>query len=753
MAVAALLIGVVGPADAHARFFKDASRLDSNRRELRRLSELERLQMARGRSLEQHWSLARTADNIAAAVATAAAAASSSPSELSHQGRILAEAAAGGTAVLRLSSPYVYGRFYATLTLGTPAHEAYVVLDTVSSLSWLYCDCIKCPSSPLPTDPTKPRTFFNSSASSTASALACNSSACAAFPMAACGALETYSEAGVCEYYTPDSAGDVLTDALRVTSADRVVSAPTVAFGCARVDAQGGSGIFAEVDGALGLGTQPYSLLGQLSASANGTASAAAAGATAAAAAAVAAGGGADAAVAPAGPAAAVAAVWSLCYDSMANSGVLVLGSMTPPANMVTTRFDTAADDSSYYLPVWRMRVGSIEVPGSKSLSRRTVGAGGAGGGGATRGGVVVDSDITYTALRGDVFLRVVKLVFADPRLVRQDAGGEVCVFVKASDTNVVLFPPIFFDFKEGSYEVTFNNYLMMNDASEAGATLCLTAYALPNDRVHDAHIGTLWLRDQFIQFNLPNKTMSFVPLNCTSGKPVEAAPQPSPTPSKPSTPATTNTSAPKPTPTPKPAPAQAPARAPTTPSAKHPTPAPPSSRAPAPASSSPPSSAPSSAPSPARTPLSDPKKNSSAHASKPAPSAHAHLAPASAASPSPAASSKGTGKSKSPAAEAPSEAPSGAPYKGDGERGVAGGVGGEEEGHEVRGLDGVSSGGEKVAPGNASALSPPLPVSQKKSASFSTRPLSLGPLALSALLSVTAMLFPAQPLHHRHRP
>ncbi|CAI5487434.1 unnamed protein product [Closterium sp. Naga37s-1] len=663
---------------------QDASRLDSNRRELRRLSELERLQMARGRSLEQHWSLARTADNVAAAVATAAT--SSSPSELSHQGRLLAEAAAGGTAVLRLSSPYVYGRFYATLTLGTPPHEAYVVLDTVSSLSWLYCDCIKCPSSPLPTDPTKPRTFFNSSASSTASALACNSSACAAFPMAACGALETYSEAGVCEYYTPDSAGDVLTDALRVTSADRVVSAPTVAFGCARVDAQGGSGIFAEVDGALGLGTQPYSLLAQLSASsANGTASAAA-GATAAAAAAVAAdGGGAGAAAAPAGPAAAVAAVWSLCYDSMANSGVLVLGSMTPPANLVTTRFDTAADDSSYYLPVRRMRVGSIEVPGSKSLSRRTVGAGGAGagGGGATRGGVVVDSDITYTALRGDVFLRVVKLVFADPRLVRQDTGGEVCVFVKASDTNVVSFPPIFFDFKEGSYEVTFNNYLMMNDASEAGATLCLTAYALPNDRVHDAHIGTLWLRDQFIQFNLPNKTMSFVPLN-----------------------------------------------------------------SPVPASSP----RPSSAPSPARTPLSESKKNSSARASKPAPSAPAHLAPASAASPSPAASSKGAGKSKSPAAEAPSGAPSGAPYKGDGERGVAGGMG-EEEGHEVRGVDGLTSGGEKVAPGNASALSPPLPVSQKKSASSYTQPPSLGYLAFSALLSVTAVLFLAPPLHHQHRP
>ncbi|CAI7737816.1 unnamed protein product [Closterium sp. NIES-53] len=411
MAVAALLISLVGTADAHARFLKDASRLDSSRRELRRLSELERLQMARGRSLEQHWSLARTGGSVAAAVATADA--SSSPSELSHQGRLLAEATAGGTAVLRLSSPYVYGRFYTTLTLGTPAREAYVVLDTVSSLSWLYCDCIHCPSSPPLNDPTKPRTFFNSSASSTASALACNSGACAAFPMAACGALETYSQAGVCEYYTPDSAGDVLTDALRVTSADRVVSAPTVAFGCARVDAQGGSGIFAEVDGALGLGTQPYSLLGQLSASANGTASAAAS-ATASAAAAVAAGGGAGAAAAPAGPAAAVAAVWSLCYDSMANSGVLVLGSMTPPANMVTTRFDTAADDSSYYLPVWRMRVGSIEVPGSKSLSRRTVGAAGAegaGGGGVTRGGVVVDSDITYTALRGDVFLRVVKLV------------------------------------------------------------------------------------------------------------------------------------------------------------------------------------------------------------------------------------------------------------------------------------------------------------------------------------------------------
>ncbi|GJP39389.1 hypothetical protein CLOM_g23765 [Closterium sp. NIES-68] len=727
------LVSVIAPADAHARPLKDASRLDSGRRGLRRLSEQERLRMARGSG----------GASVAAAVAAAAAAATSSsfasPRESSHEGRLLAEAAAGGTAVMKLSSPYVYGRFYTTLTLGTPAREFYVLLDTVSSLSWVYCDCVQCPTSPPVTDPTKPRAFFNSSASATASALACNSSACAAFPMAACGAAtalgaaQTYSSAGACEYSTADTAGDVLADVMPLTNAERVTSSPTVAFGCARVSAQaGGSDIFSEVDGALGLGTQPYSLLAQLSAPpANATAAPATV-------------------VASSSAGGLVAAVWSLCFDSVANSGVLVLGSMTPPANMVTTAFETAADDSSYYLPVWRMRVGGTEVPGSKTLSRHSgAGQGGSSGGAAFKGGVVIDSDITYTALRSDVFLRVVKMVFADPRLVRQDTGGEVCVFVKASDTSMVLFPPVFLDFAEGSYEVTFNNYLMMNDASEAGATLCLTAYALSNDRVHDAHIGTLWLRDQFIQFNLPNRTVSFAPLNCTSGKPVTAAPQPPPTTS---TPIDASASAPTPIP------------APATPSAT-PTAAPPSSRAPAPASTSSPPAAPSSTPPPNKNPSNNTKENrtlphTGTGTGKPAPGPSPHPAPPSAAAPSLAESEKGPKKT------AAAEAPSGASSKGDGKQepggkeGVApsgatgGGLGGKDG--EVLGLgvdagsvEGISSGGGKMVDGNATALSPPPAESKKKSGSPSASAPSRGSLAISVVLSLAVLLLLRQPLHY----
>ncbi|CAI7923287.1 unnamed protein product [Closterium sp. NIES-54] len=207
-----------------------------------------------------------------------------------------------GMVVLQLLSAgaFQYGRFYSPLLIGAPPRMYVALVDTAVSLSWLYCDCIKCPQdSPV----IKQRTFYTTLNSTSAVLLNCTSPACLQLPAAGCSALprNLLRSNSSCDLrYAP--AGDLVQDGmlLKVVKAGAASEqAARINFGCGRMDVgYGGS----SVDGVLALGSRPYGLLAQLNASLG------------------------------------LARAYSLCFDGGNQRGALLMGDADAPPGMVSTR-------------------------------------------------------------------------------------------------------------------------------------------------------------------------------------------------------------------------------------------------------------------------------------------------------------------------------------------------------------------------------------------------------------------------------
>ncbi|CAI7922504.1 unnamed protein product [Closterium sp. NIES-53] len=270
-----------------------------------------------------------------------------------------------GMVVLQLLSAgaFQYGRFYSPLLIGAPPRMYVALVDTAVSLSWLYCDCIKCPQdSPV----IKQRTFYTTLNSTSAVLLNCTSPACLQLPAAGCSALPrnlSRSNSSCDLRYAP--AGDLVQDGmlLKVVKAGAASEqAARINFGCGRMDVgYGGS----SVDGVLALGSRPYGLLAQLNASLG------------------------------------LARAYSLCFDGGNQRGALLMGDADAPPGMVSTRLRLLPNVSRSFLAVQSMRIGSSAVGNSSDLAALVNG---------TQGGFTVDTAVLYAGFRRLVFNTMVNM-------------------------------------------------------------------------------------------------------------------------------------------------------------------------------------------------------------------------------------------------------------------------------------------------------------------------------------------------------
>ncbi|CAI5500844.1 unnamed protein product, partial [Closterium sp. Naga37s-1] len=518
-------------------------------------------------------------------------------------------------AVFRVFSPFKYSPLYTSIAVGSPARAVVVLVDTLSSLSWLLCHCA--PSSyPAPSDILQNRTVFEPSSSATSRPVPCNSPSCPQASMFSCNssssssstgaaptpstplssspasapaappaaaAAATATAGGVCTFNPTSgsaaggSAGPLISDLLSLLSTNSSLRRARVTFGCSGSSSSDPATDIG-VDGVLALGARAFSIPAQLASptaaisapaplpggSAMTTASllSLAVGAAAGGAAAGQAIPSAEAAASTAAEAASppLPLSFSLCFDSGTAQGALVLGDPPHPGKLKTTSFMLAANSSRYYLNVTQVRVGSTPLPASAALGSIRADA---------RGGVVVDTTFPYLALRPPLLQQLVDLVFSQPQLVRQDVDGFACASVPISKATNETFPPVVLEFPDTSYYVHPSTYLMLDGATAANLLLCLAAVPLPDDSVHDAYLGTQWLADHYLWFDLTSQKMHFRSLNCTTWDYLNSTLPPTPPP------AAAPSTAPAPSPLIQPpatAPAEPPATAPTQPFASPPT-------------------------------------------------------------------------------------------------------------------------------------------------------------------------------------
>uniref|UniRef100_A0A0D9VKC0 Peptidase A1 domain-containing protein n=1 Tax=Leersia perrieri TaxID=77586 RepID=A0A0D9VKC0_9ORYZ len=193
-------------------------------------------------------------------------------------------------------------QYVVTVSLGTPAVAQTVEVDTGSDVSWVQCK--PCPSPPCynQKDP-----LFDPTRSSSYSAVPCGSPACSSLKLYASGC----SSGGQCGYVVSYGDGSTTTgvyssDALTLTGSD---SLKGFLFGCGHSQ----QGLFAGIDGLLGLGRQSQSLVSQASNTYGGA--------------------------------------FSYCLPPTQNSvGYLTLGASATTTGFSTTPLLTASNDPTYYM-------------------------------------------------------------------------------------------------------------------------------------------------------------------------------------------------------------------------------------------------------------------------------------------------------------------------------------------------------------------------------------------------------------------
>ncbi|CAI5483501.1 unnamed protein product [Closterium sp. Yama58-4] len=416
------------------------------------------------------------------------------------------------------------GPFVTTLILGSPAKQFVVLADLSTSVTWVSCDCLSCPSAANSLDVLGiNRTTLETRRSLTAKPVACNSSVCAQSATFSCDVQQPLlkDRPGVCEYNISMGAGNVYSDVVTIPLVnlnlppgehDSITS--PIYFGCNRVEDPAMEGF--GPDGAVGLGAGPFSFASQLHATSLLNAS-----------------------TSPRPNA------FSLCLDGPLQEGLLIVGATPdPPSGLVTTPFKVAVNSSRYLLNVTAIRLGGTEVNGTQGIGSMV---------NSSFGGFSLDTARDFISLRRTVYENLVTAVYATDAVLETGLDsytGYYCGVVAPGASPSVVFPPIFFDLPEGSFSVPWQNY-MYSVANETHEILCLLAESHPDWAPRNVYLGTPFLVDTYWKFDLDKSTVSFMPYNCSA---LEIAPAPSSAPVAPNPPLTAPTtpssSPPMPSPT-----------------------------------------------------------------------------------------------------------------------------------------------------------------------------------------------------------
>ncbi|GJP38193.1 hypothetical protein CLOM_g22648 [Closterium sp. NIES-68] len=327
------------------------------------------------------------------------------------------------------------------------------------------------------------------------------------------------------------TAGDLLFDSVALCNTRNKSAAATIAFGCGvhqsgRLASTSSS---TALSGVMGLGRGLLSVVSQLAAQQ------------------------------------VLHASFSLCLEGQQRGGHLVLGRRTlPDSNATITAPLAPSDDLTVYrVPLYSLHLGPTLVPIPKGITTITAstppqgvpppsadsnflggdgatdggggenggdssegdGSGGTAGGslptGAVSGGAVIDSGSTFTALPAPIFTALSKTFQEVANQPMIWSGYFRCLRTQKRMSSADLastYPPLLLDFSANLlWAVPPYNYLFHKNDT----LLCIAAIGYRESNT--TYIGGSWLRNNDVLFNHETNTIGFIPMNCTSGKLINA--------------------------------------------------------------------------------------------------------------------------------------------------------------------------------------------------------------------------------------
>ncbi|CAN6469291.1 unnamed protein product [Victoria cruziana] len=345
------------------------------------------------------------------------------------------------------------GDYLVTLSLGTPSHSYWAILDTGSDLTWTQCHpCVSCTGRSL--------SMFNPLASSTYKNQGCVSAACSALSFrekhcnanAVCSFRHTYGDGS--------SAGGDL--ALETFLFDAGVRFPNIAFGC--VHDERGNLALHQVAGIVGLGGGSLSLISQLGAS--------------------------------------VGNKFAYCLGSAAGKLKFGAAAAFPGSGALKqTPLSKQGQQGTYYV----LSLHDISVGGKRLGIKGVVPTGGSGNGVAL---MVIDSGSTLTTLTGNVYSAVEKEMSGAVKyeFTPAPAGYKLCY--RAGSGDLRNFPAITFHFEGADWTVP-----ALSAFARAGeGVMCLAI--VPTGGVNV--FGNMMQQNVYVEYDLGKGVLSFAPTDCS---------------------------------------------------------------------------------------------------------------------------------------------------------------------------------------------------------------------------------------------
>ncbi|KAI4374495.1 hypothetical protein MLD38_012482 [Melastoma candidum] len=354
-----------------------------------------------------------------------------------------------------LSSPVVSGvsqgsgEYFSRLSIGNPPRPYFMVLDTGSDVTWLQCQpCSDCYSQ---TDP-----IYDPSASSSYSALSCNTPQCGSLEVSAC-------RSGSCLYqvsYGDGSftVGDFVRETLTFDGSRRVDG---VAIGCGHDN----EGLFTGSAGLLGLGGGGLSLPAQLNSRS-----------------------------------------FSYCLVNRDSTDSSTLDFESDPVgadSVFAPLHKSSKVDTFYYVGLQGMNVGGSEVSIQPSLFQLDD---------SGNGGVIVDSGTAITRLQTQAY-ESLRDAFVSRTGSLKRATSSISLFDTCYDFSSlsrVRVPTVSFRFEGGrEWTLPAENYLIPVDSQ---GTFC---FAFAPTSSSPSIIGNVQQQGTRVTYDLSNSRVGFTPGQC----------------------------------------------------------------------------------------------------------------------------------------------------------------------------------------------------------------------------------------------
>jgi hypothetical protein len=368
-------------------------------------------------------------------------------------------------------NPFIAGLYYTKVKLGSPAKEFNVHIDTGSDVSWV--NCYECKGCPILTRLDIELKTYNPSESETANLIPCSDQRCELDYMSVCPNQNKQCMYRIVYGDGSKTEGGYVSDMIHFDtfvgdSSAKNISAPVI-FGCtvSQKGAEKGEEADASVDGLIGLGQLPISIISQL----------------------------AEQKLSP--------KTFSHCLKGNGDGGgILVLGQIQVPSMVYSPLVPS--------LPHYHLHLESISINGKKVAVDPDVYQP------SIIKGTIIDSGTTLAYIASSAYDPFIKSIKEGiPKSVRSFSSKQFDYCFAMTLSVIETFPTVRFNFFGGALmNITPDEYLLRQGPYDVDELWCIGF-----TKSHDIFsiLGDLVLKDKVIVYDIEGQQIGWANYNCSS--------------------------------------------------------------------------------------------------------------------------------------------------------------------------------------------------------------------------------------------